>query len=124
MFGIFGTLALLVAAIGLYSVIAYDVAQRRHELGVRVALGARPRAIVQLIVSEGVRFALIGAGVGVAAAVGIAPRLQDLLFGVPARDPVTFSAVIFTLLGSAGLATVAPALRASSVDPAEVLRAD
>lgn len=124
MFGLFGAIALVVAAIGLYAVVAYDVSQRWHELGVRSALGARPRHILGLIVGDGVRHALLGLVVGAAITWVIAPRAGDMLFGIGPRDPVTFGVVAGVLLVAATIACLMPARRASRVAPAEVLRSD
>jgi putative ABC transport system permease protein len=124
MFTVFGGLALLLAAIGLYSVIAYNVAQRTHELGVRVALGAQARDLVRLVVTQGLRFGVagivIGAGVALAAGKWVAP----LLFKESPRDPAVFGIVTCVLLAVAIVASWVPALRASRVDPNVALRSD
>ena len=120
----FGALALIVAAVGLYGVIAYDVAQRTHELGVRVALGAKSGDIVTLVVRQGLAFAAIGAGVGLAIAAFAAPWLQPLLYKESARDPLTYAAVGAVMLLVAAAASAVPALRASRVDPCGALRSD
>ena len=124
MFVVFSSLALVLAAIGLYSVIAFDVAQRTHELGVRIALGAQVADVLRLIVGAGVRFAAVGivAGLGIALATGrlVAP----LLFGVSARDPLILGGVGVLLLGVAALASAIPAWRATRVDPNVALRAE
>ena len=124
MFTIFGVLALLVAAVGLYSVIAYNVAQRTHELGVRVALGARSPDVVRLVVGEGVRVALIGVAIGTIVALGAARYVGPLLFSVSPKDPVVFGMVAGTLLMVAVVASLVPAWRASRVDPSVALRGD
>jgi putative ABC transport system permease protein len=124
MFTLFGGLALLVAAIGLYGVIAYSVTQRLHEMGVRVALGAKTADVLRLVVGEGVRVALIGIVLGAAGAFAAGKLIASLLFGVPARDPLTFGVVALVLLLTATLASLIPALRASRVDPNLALRAD
>ena len=124
MFGLFGAIALLVAAVGLYAVVAYDVSQRWHELGVRSALGARPRHLLRLILGDGVRHAVVGLVVGVAIAWWVAPLIRDLLFRVSPRDVLTLSAVGAVLLLSAFLACLLPSYRASRTPPADVLRAD
>jgi putative ABC transport system permease protein len=120
----FGALALIVAAVGLYGVIAYDVAQRTHELGVRVALGAKTRNIIGLVVRQGLTFAAIGAGVGLTIAALAAPWLQPLLYKESARDPLTFLAVGTVMLLVAAAASAVPAFRASRVDPSGALRSD
>ncbi|HTO74412.1 MAG TPA: FtsX-like permease family protein, partial [Gemmatimonadales bacterium] len=124
MFVVFGGLALLLAAIGLYSVIAYDVAQRTHELGVRIALGAEFRDLLRLVVGDGVRFAVAGVVVGGAIALGLARSIEPLLFQVSARDPMIYGVVIGVLLMVALLASAIPAMRAAKVDPNTALRAD
>lgn len=124
MFTVFGVLALLVAAVGLYSVIAYNVVQRTHELGVRVALGARSPDVVRLVVGEGVRVSLAGIVIGSVAAAGAARYVGPLLFGVSPRDPLVFSGVALALVFVALLASLLPAWRASRVDPSVALRGD
>jgi len=124
MFTIFGLLALVVAAIGLYSVVAYDVSQRTRELGVRVALGASAAAVLRLVVGEGVRVVVIGLALGAAVAVALASRVSPLLYQVSAKDPVTYAGVVGILLVVAVVASLAPALRAARVDPNVALRAD
>jgi putative ABC transport system permease protein len=124
MFGIFGALALLVAAIGLYSVISYLVAQRAHELGVRIALGAQVGNIVSLVMRHGVGMALVGVGIGTVLALNGARWIGPLLFDTSPRNPVIFGVVAVVLLLVALLASVVPAWRASRVDPIEALRAD
>ena len=124
MFAVFGGLALALAAIGLYSVIAYSVAQRAHEMGVRVALGARSVDLVRLIVRDGMRVAVAGVLIGAIAAAVAGRWIAPLLFDVSARDPVVFGAVVIVLFGVALAASWLPALRASRIDPNEALRAD
>ena len=124
MFGLFGGLAVLVAAIGLYSVIAYLVTQRRHELGVRIALGAQSSDIVGLVVRYGVGLAMIGVLIGVVLAFNAARWVEPLLFDTSARNPVVFGSVALLLLVVAVVASVVPAWRASRVDPIEALRAE
>jgi predicted permease len=122
MFAAFGVLALLVAAVGLYGVITYDVAQRMHELGVRIALGAQARDVVRLVVGQGVRFALIGVTLGLALALIGARWIQPLLFRQSARDPGTYAMAAALLLAVALLASALPALRATRADPNAALR--
>jgi putative ABC transport system permease protein len=124
MFVAFAALALLLAAIGLYSVCAYAVAQRTRELGVRVALGASVGAVVRLVAGQGVLFAIAGIGIGSAAALLASRWVQPLLFSVSARDPVVFAAVAVIILAVTLIATVRPALRATRVDPTIALRGD
>jgi putative ABC transport system permease protein len=117
-------LALLVAAVGLYSVIAYNVAQRTHELGVRVALGAQSPDVARLVVGEGIRVSLVGVAIGTAVALGAGRYVGPLLFSVSPRDPVVFSVVAVMLVAVAVVASLVPAWRASRVDPSVALRSD
>jgi predicted permease len=124
MFLAFGVLALVVAGIGLYGVIGYDVAQRMHELGVRIALGAQTGDLIRLVVTQGVRVALIGIGVGGAIAFAAGTQIQPLLFQQSARDPVVFGIVGGVLLIVALVASLAPARRAAKADPNLALRSE
>jgi len=122
--GAFGLLALVIAAIGLYSLMAYMVAERSHEVGIRMALGAESADILRLVVGRGVGLVAVGLAVGGLLAAAIAPRLRDLLFEVSSLDPITYVASAGALLAVALAACAIPARRAASVDPARVLRAD
>lgn len=124
MFTIFGGLALILAAIGLYSVIAYNVTQRTHEMGVRVALGAQARDVIQLIVREGLWIVIPGVAIGAVAAVVAGKWVAPLLFNVSPKDPPVIAGVVLTLIAVAITASWIPATRASRVDPNEALRAD
>jgi predicted permease len=124
MFLAFGLLALIVAAVGLYGVISYNVAQRSHELGVRVALGAQARDIVRLVVGQGARFATLGLGLGLALAYLAARWVQPLLFQQSARDPAVYGLVSALLLGVALFSSALPAMRATRADPNTALRSD
>ncbi len=124
MFGAFGVLALLLSAVGLYSVIAYNVAQRTHELGVRVALGARTGDVVRLVLGEGVRVAVVGISLGLLAALWAGRYVAALLFEISPRDPTVLGVVSVALLAVAVAASLVPALRASRVDPNLALRAE
>ena len=124
MFVAFGVLALLVAAVGLYGVIAYNVAQRMHELGVRIALGARPANLIRLVVSQGLRFALAGIAVGTALALLLAKWVQPLLFQQSAKDPMVLALVAALLLFVALVASSIPARKATRADPNAALRAE
>jgi putative ABC transport system permease protein len=119
-----GALAAVLAAIGLYGVIAYGVAQRTHELGVRLALGAARWSLVRLVVVDGVRFTLLGIVLGCAIALSASGRIAPLLFSEPPRDPLVYGAVTALLLVVAMLASAIPALRAASVDPKRALLAE
>jgi putative ABC transport system permease protein len=122
--GAFASVALLIASIGIYGVLAYSVSQRTGEIGVRMALGATPRGVLRLIVGEGMKVVLIGIGTGVVAGLTLGRTVSSLIFGVPVRDPATFTAVAVALAGVALAACVIPALRASRVDPIVALRYD
>ncbi len=124
MFAVFGGLALVLAAVGLYSVIAYNVAQRTHEMGVRVALGAQARDVVQLIVREGLRIVIPGVVLGAAIALLAGKWVAPLLFNVSPKDPPVLAGVVVTLIAVAIAASWIPAVRAARVDPNEALRAD
>jgi putative ABC transport system permease protein len=117
MLGVFGFVALLIASIGIYGVLAYSVSQRTGEIGVRMALGATPRGVLRLIVGEGMTVVLIGIGTGVVAGLALGRTVSSLVFGVPVRDPLTFVCVAVALAGVALAACAIPALRASRVDP-------
>ena len=122
--GAFAALAMVLAAIGLYGLIAYSVTQRTHELGVRVALGASRGEIVRLVIGQGMRLALAGAAVGLAAALATARLLAGLVKGTEPNDPATLVAVVTVLLAVAAAATYLPARRAARVDPMTALRAE
>lgn len=124
LFTVFGALALVLATLGLYAVIAYGVTQRVREMGVRVALGAAGGDIVRLILGEGVRVAAVGVTIGMAAAIAASHWLGDYLFGISPRDPLTFGAVALVLLLVSVVASLVPALRATRVAPGEALRAE
>jgi predicted permease len=124
MFVAFGSLALLLAAIGLYSVIGYDVAQRTHEMGVRVALGAQMSDVVRLVVRDGVTIAVIGLLIGAAAALAAAHWIRPLLFEVSPTDPIVFALTTAVLLAVAVAASWIPARRAARVDPQVALRTE
>jgi putative ABC transport system permease protein len=120
----FAALALLLATIGIYGVVAHSVAQRTQEISVRVALGADTTDVVTMIVRGGVGLALTGAAIGSAAAAGLAPTLSSLLFGIAPLDPPTFAGVTILLLLVAAIATYIPARRAASIDPMVALRSE
>jgi predicted permease len=124
LFSAFGLIALVVAALGLYSVLAFDVAQRQREIGLRSALGARVGDVLALVLGRAARLTLAGIALGVSAALLLAPRLGDLLFDTAPRDPLTFTVVTLTLLAVGALAAAIPALRATRVDPNVALRSE
>ena len=122
--GVFGLLGLLLAAVGIYGVMAYSVSQRRRELGIRVAMGADRRSVLKLVLGQGMRLALLGTVIGVAAAFAATRMVRGLLYDVSALDPVAFAAVPLTLMGVAALAVWLPARRAASVDPIRALKVE
>jgi putative ABC transport system permease protein len=122
--GSFAVTALLLAAIGVYGLISYSVAQRTREIGIRVALGARPAQVMGPIVRQGMRLALIGISLGLIGALAVTTVISTFLFGVEATDPLTFAAVAGLLLAVALLASYVPSRRALKVDPLTALRAE
>jgi ABC-type antimicrobial peptide transport system permease subunit len=120
--GTMGTLALVLAAVGIYGVISFAVSQRTREMGVRMALGAQRADILKLVLRDGLALTLIGCAVGLTAAVGVTRFLTFLLYGISPLDPLTFVAIPALLAGVALLACWIPARRASRVDPMVALR--
>lgn len=120
--GLFAAIGVLLAAIGIYSVIAFLVAQRTQEIGVRMALGATPRDILRLIGVQGLRMIALGGVLGLLTAMAGSRVLSTLLFGVRPTDPPSFMAVGLLLVGVAGLAVWIPACRATKVEPMQALR--
>jgi putative ABC transport system permease protein len=124
LFGGFAAVALVLAALGIYGVMSFTVAQRTHEIGLRMALGAGRSRVVREVLTEGLTTALIGAALGSIGAYLVGRAMQGMLFGVKAIDPAAFSIVAGILLGSAAVACLIPAMRAASVDPMTALRQD
>ena len=120
--GCFAGLALFLAAIGVYGVLAYAVAQRTHEIGIRVALGAQKSDVLKMVVGRGIKLALIGVAIGICGALALTRVLSSLLYGVTPTDPITFIAVSLILVVVAFLACYLPAQRASRIDPMVALR--
>jgi putative ABC transport system permease protein len=124
MLAIAGAMALLIGLVGIYGVIAYSVAQRYREIGIRVALGARPRELVRLFAAHGFVLALIGVACGLAGAAALTRVLASQLFDVSPLDPLTYAAVSLGLLVVSTMASYIPTLRALGVDPIDALRTE
>ena len=124
MFSVFGVIALFLASIGVYGVLSYSVSQRVREIGVRVALGARRADVLRLIVTQGVRLALIGVAIGLILAFLSTRVVASILYGVTATDPVSFGGIALLLAAVAALASYVPANRAMAIDPLEALRSE
>jgi putative ABC transport system permease protein len=122
--GVFAALALALAAIGIYGVVAYSVTQRTHELGIRVALGAQSKDVLSLVIGQGIKLVVIGLGIGLIAAFGLTRLMRTLLFNISPGDPLTFALVAAALMSVALLACYLPALRATRVDPMIALRSE
>jgi len=122
MLSIAAGVALLLGIVGVYGVLSYLVAQRRREMGVRLALGARPSDVRRMVVRQGARLGVAGAVVGLIAAVGLTRLMSVLLFGVSTVDPLTYGVVTAALIGAVLLASYVPARRAAAADPTDALR--
>jgi ABC-type antimicrobial peptide transport system permease subunit len=120
----FAATALLLALTGIYGVMSLNVANRRNEFGIRLALGAQTSNVLKLILGQGLRLAMVGVAFGSLAAVAFTRLLKGLLFGISASDPLTFVVIAVLLVGVALLACWVPARRAANVDPLEALRQD
>ena len=124
MLGLFGGLALVLSALGIYGVMAYTVSLRTREMGIRMALGAAREQMVRLVLVHSAKLALLGLGIGALLAFGAGTLLQSLLLGVPAGDPLTYVSIGILLLGVALAASAIPAIRAARIDPVRALRAE
>lgn len=120
--GTLASMALILAVVGIYGVMCYSISQRTHEIGIRIALGARQSDVLHLVVGQGLKPVLIGITVGLAAALALTRVLSSLLFEVTVTDPITFAFVSFLLVITAILACYIPARRATKVDPIVALR--
>ncbi len=121
---IFAVIALFLAAIGVYGVMAHSVSRRTHEIGIRMTLGARRREILALVIRQGMRLAIIAAGLGVALSLAVTRVLEGALFEVTSLDPITYILVPIVLLAVAAAACYVPAFRASRLDPTSALRVE
>jgi ABC-type antimicrobial peptide transport system permease subunit len=122
LFGIFGLLGMALAAVGIYGVMAYMVSQRTNEIGLRMALGARPGDVLGLVVGQGMRLAAAGIAMGIVCGLAVTRLMGKLLFDIPTYDPATFGVVSLLLAGVAFLAGFLPARRAARTDPVLALR--
>ena len=120
--GLFGAIALVLAAVGIFGVISHSVSRRTHELGIRMALGAQPRSVLSMIMRETLTLTLIGVAIGIPCAVAAARLIRGLLFNVALYDPITLALVPLVLIAVGTLASYIPARRAMRVDPLVALR--
>lgn len=119
---VFTAIAVLTLALGIYGVMSLNVANRRNEFGIRLALGAQRSNVLRMILGQGLRLAVVGVGLGLFAAIGFTRLLKGLLFGISTSDPLTFVVIALVMIGVALLACWVPARRATKVDPLIALR--
>jgi ABC-type antimicrobial peptide transport system permease subunit len=122
--GLFGAVGLTLAAVGLFGVMSYSVRLRTHEIGIRMALGARPRAILNMVLRQGLLLTAIGLAIGLTIALIVGRLAASILYGTSGSDPLTFALVATVLLATAAVAILIPALRASHVEPTTALRTE
>jgi ABC-type antimicrobial peptide transport system permease subunit len=122
MLGIAGTMALLLGIVGIYGVMSYAVSQRTREMGIRLALGAKPAQLIRMFVGNGLVLAGAGIVIGLAGAAGLTRLMKTLMFGTSTLDPVIYFAMASVLVAASVLATYLPARRASRIDPTDALR--
>jgi ABC-type antimicrobial peptide transport system permease subunit len=122
--GVFGGTALLLALAGIYGSMAFQVARRTHEIGVRMALGAKPARVVSMVVRRSLLLAGLGVAAGLAIALGVSRLVSSLLYGIAPHDPISYAAAVAVLLLAAVAAGLVPALRAARVDPVTALRSE
>ena len=122
LFAVFSGIALILAAVGIYGVMAYSVTQRTHEIGIRMALGARGPSVLAMVVGQGMRLVVIGLGIGLGGAFWLTALMTSFLFGVGARDPLTFAGIAGVIGFVSVLSIFIPARRATKVDPMVALR--
>jgi ABC-type antimicrobial peptide transport system permease subunit len=124
MLGIASAMALALGLVGIYGVIAYVVAQRSREIGIRMALGAQRREVRKMFLRQGLALSAVGLAIGLVAALGLTRLMSSLLFGIEATDVVTYAAAAGVILAAATLASYLPARRASAIDPVNTLKAE
>jgi putative ABC transport system permease protein len=122
LFGVFGLLALVLTVVGIYGVMAYTVSQRRHEIGIRIALGAQRWSVLAMVIGQGAKLTVAGVAIGLVGAYALTRLMSSLVYGIRPRDPFTFAAVAGLLTAVALLACYIPARRATKVDPMVALR--